>query len=111
MDLQEILNQLKNKNEKDIALITRAYNFSQNAHKGQERFSGEPYFTHAFEVGKNIAEMNLDASTIAAGLLHDVCEDGHATEKEIEKEFGADIAFLVRGVKGVSFFLFFFFFF
>ena len=82
----------------DIALITRAYNFSQNAHQGQERFSGEPYFTHAFEVGKNIAEMNLDASTIAAGLLHDVCEDGHATEKEIEKEFGADIAFLVRGV-------------
>ena len=65
----------------DIALITRAYNFSQNAHQGQERFSGEPYFTHAFEVGKNIAEMNLDASTIAAGLLHDVCEDGHATEK------------------------------
>src|SRR3989344_503177 len=98
MDLKNLLSKLENKSEKDIALITRPYNFSKTAPGGKEVFPGEPYFTHAFEVGKNIAEMNLDASTVAAGLLHDVCEDGHATEKEIEKEFGADIAFLVRGV-------------
>src|SRR3989338_11078178 len=94
MDLKDLLSQLKNKNEKDIALITRAYNFSQNAHKGQGRFSGEPYFTHAFEVGKNIAEMNLDALTVAAGLLHDVCEDAPPTEKETEKELGGGFPFL-----------------
>lgn len=98
MDLQDILEKLKNSDKKELELIARAYQFAQSAHEGQKRFSGEPYFTHAFEVGKTLAEMNLDANTVAAGLLHDVCEDGHATDKEIEKEFGADIAFLVRGV-------------
>lgn len=98
MNLQDILSKLKNRGKDELALIAKAYEFARVAHEGQKRFSDEPYFTHAFEVGKTLAEMKMDINTIAAGLLHDVCEDGHATDKEIEKEFGADIAFLVRGV-------------
>ncbi len=105
MDVNEIINILKNPSQKDIELITKAFEFSQKAHDGQERFSGEPYFIHPFETAKTLARLQLDTPTIAAGLLHDVCEDclitGEKTnidERVIKKEFGEEIAFLVGGV-------------
>ncbi len=82
--------------EKD--LIYRAYTFGEKAHTGQMRASGEPYFNHVFETGKNCARFGMDAVTIAAGILHDVIEDTPVTEDELRKEFGADIVFLVLGV-------------
>ncbi|PIP73562.1 MAG: hypothetical protein COW88_01585 [Candidatus Lloydbacteria bacterium CG22_combo_CG10-13_8_21_14_all_47_15] len=80
------------------ALIERAYHFAEEAHEGQKRFSGEPYFVHAFATGKTLAELGMDAETIAAGLLHDTLEDGVGKETAIEREFGANILFLVQGV-------------
>jgi GTP pyrophosphokinase len=85
-------------NEDDKAIITKAFDFSKNAHRTQERNSGEPYFNHLFEVARNLARMNADPVTIAAGLLHDILEDTDVTEEELTKEFGPEIVFLVQGV-------------
>lgn len=79
-------------------LIAKAFNFAKKAHEGQKRASGEPYFNHVFEVGKNLAMFGMGSSTISAGLLHDVVEDGLASEEEVKKEFGDEIIFLVNGV-------------
>ena len=103
MDVQDILEKLKHKSTSDEELIRKAFRFAQEKHEGEVRYSGEPYFTHPFNIGTTLAEMQLDANTIAAGILHDVCEavpenERGEREKEIEKEFGADVIFLVRGV-------------
>lgn len=82
----------------DCALIQKAHDFAKAKHEGQLRASGEPYFTHAFAVGKNLATLGMDARTIAAGLIHDTLEDTDTTREEIEKEFGKEILFLVEGV-------------
>ena len=84
--------------KKDTTLIEKAYTFAEKAHEGQKRESGEPYFTHVFETAKNLARFGMDAVTIVAGLLHDVLEDTQITEEELIKEFGEDIAFLVKGI-------------
>lgn len=97
-DVKEIFALMKSPTDDDRELITRAFNFAEKAHTDQLRASGEPYFIHPVSVAKLLAEMRTDATTIAAGLLHDTVEDGVATEKEIEKEFGKEILFLVLGV-------------
>lgn len=79
-------------------LIEKAYLFAQKAHEGQKRNSGEPYFIHVVETAKILAKLGMDATTIAAGLMHDVLEDTKVTEDEMRKEFGDDIVFLVNGV-------------
>ena len=84
--------------ELDRTLILRAYNFSKEAHKEQLRASGEPYFTHVFATAKNCARFGMDATTVAAGLLHDTIEDTATTEDDILREFGPDILFLISGV-------------
>jgi GTP pyrophosphokinase len=83
-------------NEKKV--VKKAYDFAENAHKDQKRKSGEPYFIHLVATAKNLAKIKMDAATIAAGLLHDSVEDGVATEEDLKKEFGDEIAFLVDGV-------------
>lgn len=84
--------------EKDIALIGKAYNFAEEAHKNQKRFSGDPYFLHLTETAKILAELGKGPVTIIAGLLHDSIEDANVTPETIEKEFGKEIRFLVEGV-------------
>lgn len=84
--------------KKEEELINKAFKFGERAHEGQKRFSGEPYFVHVFEVSKNLAKLGMDATAIAAGLLHDVLEDTQITEEEIRKTFGDDVLFLVKGV-------------
>ena len=87
IDINDIFKELKpTPPQKDIELITRAYDFALKAHAGQKRFSGEPYFIHVFETAKNLARYEMDATTIAAGFLHDVLEDTETTEEEFEKE-------------------------
>lgn len=81
-----------------VALITKAHAFSEHAHEGQKRFTGDPYFVHTYETGRNLAVFGMDAQTIAAGLLHDVLEDAGVTEADLEREFGKNITFLVKGV-------------
>ncbi|MCR4342992.1 MAG: RelA/SpoT family protein [Patescibacteria group bacterium] len=96
-DLQEILSLLKEPKEADVKIIEKAYTFAKNVHNGQERFSGEPYFSHPFETAKILASLHLDTATIAAGLLHDIIEDTAVTEKDIRKEFGEEILNLIKG--------------
>ncbi len=96
--LETLIAALKNPTEEDKALITKAYNFALEAHKGQKRFSGEPYFTHCFCVAMNLAEFRMETKVIAAGLLHDTLEDTPITSKEFEAQFGKEILFLVEGV-------------
>jgi GTP pyrophosphokinase len=82
----------------DLKLIIKAYNFAENAHEGQVRNSGERFFVHPFNVAMILADLNMDISTIAAGLLHDVLEDTEVTFDKLAEEFGEEIANLVEGV-------------
>ncbi|MDD4989673.1 MAG: HD domain-containing protein, partial [Candidatus Pacebacteria bacterium] len=97
-NVKEILDLMDSPTKEDIELVTKAYNFTENAHKDQKRYSGEPYFGHLVETAKNLAEIGMGSTTIAAGLLHDSIEDVNVKEEEIEKEFGKEILFLVEGV-------------
>jgi len=82
----------------DLKLVIKAYNYAQQAHQGQKRISGDPYINHPVHVAMILAELELDLTTIVAGLLHDVIEDTPFSLKDIEKEFGGEIAQLVDGV-------------
>lgn len=82
----------------DEALILKAYDFGAKAHAGHLRYSGEPYFIHPAAVAKHLAELGMDARTVAAALLHDAIEDAKATPEEVEAELGAEVLFLVEGV-------------
>ena len=84
--------------EEEQALITRAYDFADSAHAGQKRKSGAPYITHPLATAQRLADMGLDSQSIAAALLHDVCEDTQHTIEEVRNIFGETIAFLVEGV-------------
>src|SRR5262249_62015155 len=78
------------------------YRFSEEAHRGQRRNSGEPYITHSVEVAKILAELQLDSVTVAAGLLHDVVEDTKLTIADVQKEFGRPIAEIVDGLTKIA---------
>ena len=87
----------------DMSLVEKAYNFAKTAHQDQKRKSGEPYFNHPYAVSLILADLMLDATTIAAGLLHDCVEDiEEITVETIEKDFGAEVAVLVDGVTKLS---------
>ncbi len=88
--------------EADEELIRRAYTFSAKAHEGQIRRSGEPYLQHPLAVAGILAFLRLDVTAIVAGLLHDTLEDTLATQEELEKEFGGDVARLVEGVSKIG---------
>ncbi len=89
---------LKNKPGADITMLELAYDFAQKAHQGQKRLDGTEYVQHAVETAYTLANMNLDLATVTAGLLHDVPEDTAITIQEIEKNFGKEVAKLVRGI-------------
>lgn len=80
-----------------IAVVKDAYDYAKKAHEGQMRKSGDPYITHPLNVALNLAELQLDTSTIAAALLHDVLENCGIPLSEIEDRFGAEVAKLVDG--------------
>lgn len=82
----------------DIAFLRKAYNFAENAHRGQKRISGEDYIVHPLAIAIILAELQLDLKTVAAGLLHDVVEDTGITLVDIESNFGEEVAIMVDGV-------------
>src|ERR1700680_1428346 len=86
----------------DLELVRKAYEFSQKNHAGQSRASGEPYLVHPLGVAQVLAEMKMDAVSIAAGLLHDSVEDTSVTIVDIRKEFGEQVAHIVEGVTKIS---------
>jgi GTP pyrophosphokinase len=103
MRIEDILERIQQYHaQADVEPIMRAYVFAAKAHKGQERISGEPYLSHPLEVAGILTELRLDTGTIAAGLLHDVVEDTHATQAEIKEFFGNEVAAVVDGVTKLS---------
>lgn len=86
----------------DLKVIEKAFYFSEKAHSGQIRRSGEPYISHPLCVAGILAELNLDLDSIITGLLHDVVEDTHASIEEIRTQFGDVVAALVDGVTKIS---------
>jgi len=80
-----------------VAVVEDAYNFASEKHQGQVRKSGEPYLEHPLQTALILAELQLDASSLAAALLHDIPEDCDLPVAEIEERFGAEIAKLVDG--------------
>ena len=86
----------------DLKVIQKAYEFSEKAHEGQIRRSGEPYIFHPLHVAGILADLRLDLDSIATGLLHDTVEDTHASIEDIRREFGDTIAHLVDGVTKIS---------
>ncbi len=86
----------------DLKVIEKAYTFSEKAHDGQLRRSGEPYISHPLSVAAILADLHLDLDTIATGLLHDTVEDTYATLEDIRREFGDVIGHLVDGVTKIG---------
>ena len=86
----------------DLELIQRAYLVAREGHAGQTRASGEPYINHPLNVAAILTELQLDDTTIAAALLHDVVEDTLFTLDEIEDMFGSEIALLIDGVTKIG---------
>lgn len=101
-NVKEIIDLMGGVSKKEEELIAKAYGFAERAHEGQKRMSGDPYFSHPFEIAKILASLGMDAEVVAAGLLHDVLEDTKITEEELEKEFGSEILFLVNGVTSLG---------
>ena len=86
----------------DLTLVKKAYDYSLRHHQGQTRASGEPYLVHPLEVASVLADMQLDTTAIAAGLLHDAVEDTSVTVDDIRTEFGEQVAHIVEGVTKIS---------
>ncbi len=87
-----------NRPSDDTQIIRKAWEFCLRHHRGQLRASGEPYVLHPLEVAIVLAEMKLDSTAIAAGLLHDAVEDTPVTTPEITAQFGEQVAHIVEGV-------------
>jgi GTP pyrophosphokinase len=86
----------------DVSVLEKAYKFSEKAHEGQFRRSGEPYISHPLSVAGILADLRLDMDSIVTGLLHDTVEDTNATLDDIKREFGDVVASLVDGVTKIS---------
>ncbi|MDE5768932.1 MAG: bifunctional (p)ppGpp synthetase/guanosine-3',5'-bis(diphosphate) 3'-pyrophosphohydrolase [Oscillospiraceae bacterium] len=93
--MQKILN---GDRQYDFTKIQTAYNFAEEAHKGQLRSSGQPYIIHPVAVADILLDLGMDTDTICAALLHDVVEDTPVTYEQVKKLFGRDVADLVDGV-------------
>lgn len=103
MNLAEFVIRIESFNANvNIPLLRKAYEFSDRAHQGQFRESGDPYVQHCLEVAFILAEQHLDTATITAGMIHDVIEETSITLEEIKKEFGEEIAMLADGVTKIG---------
>jgi len=99
IDVEDLIALVRNYNPRTNAeLIRAAYDYGRRMHEGQNRHSGEPYFTHPVAVAAILTEMRLDDATIVTALLHDTIEDTRASWKDIATKFGDDVADLVDGV-------------
>lgn len=97
--IETLINQISTYDKKaDLDLVRLAFEFAAKAHDGQFRKSGEPYIVHPLAAAHILADMRIDPIIIAATLLHDVPEDTDVTLEEVEKNFGSDIASMVRGI-------------
>ena len=103
LELQMLLIEVASCNDQaNFRLIARAYEFASLKHAGQHRKSGRPFLQHCVEVARLLAQLRLDDTAIAAGLLHDVIEDTETTHEDISKHFGHKIADLIEGVTKID---------
>ena len=86
----------------DRDLLARAYRASAQAHRGQKRLSGDDFVSHSVAVATILAEQQMDSTTIAAALLHDVVEDSDVSLDDIRRDFGAEVAELVDGLTKIA---------
>ena len=101
--LEELLDKLRrNRPSDDPWLVRRAYDIAAERHRDQFRSSGDPYVTHLLEVAHILADMRLDATTLAAALLHDVIEDTEFPLSRLQERFGEEVARLVEGVTKIG---------
>lgn len=101
--VEDLLELVRSYNPKgDLSLIEKAYAYSEKAHAGQIRRSGDPYILHPLGVAAILAELRMDTPSIVTALLHDTVEDTNATLEEIEKLFGPTVARMVDGVTKIS---------
>lgn len=99
MSIERLVEKIKQYNpQADIEKVKKAYNFAKSAHEGQLRNSGEGFIIHPVNVAMILADINMDVSTIIAGLLHDVIEDTENSYNLVKEEFGEEVANLVDGV-------------
>jgi guanosine-3',5'-bis(diphosphate) 3'-pyrophosphohydrolase len=92
----------KNRPSDDTKIIRKAWDYCVEHHGAQKRASGEPYVLHPLEVAQVLAEMKLDSTAIAAGLLHDAVEDTPVTTEDISERFGEQVAHIVEGVTKID---------
>src|SRR5215472_8992920 len=92
----------ENRPQDDLEIIRKAFDFSLVHHAGQTRASGEPFLIHPLEVALVLADMKLDSTAIAAGLLHDAIEDTPVTHEDVRREFGNQVAHIVEGVTKIG---------
>ncbi len=85
-------------NEKEVAIVEKAFETASQRHQGQKRQSGEPYIIHPVSVAKIVLDYGMDYQSVAAAMLHDTVEDTDLTLEEVKKEFGAEVAALVDGL-------------
>jgi len=101
--LEELLAKLRaNRPSDDPWLVRRAFDIAAERHRDQFRSSGDPYITHLLEVAHILADMRLDATTLAAALLHDVIEDTEFPLSRLQERFGDEVARLVEGVTKIG---------
>jgi len=94
-----LVEKIKDTNENfDLPALKQAFEFADQAHRGQVRVSGEPYVFHVISVAEILLSLNLDTPSLIAALLHDVVEDTDATLEQLEKKFGHEVASLVDSV-------------
>jgi GTP pyrophosphokinase len=97
--IQKLLQTIRKNNPKaDIEMVELAYDYAAEAHKDQKRLNGDDYIIHPLATAQKLADMRLSIPIIIAGLLHDVPEQTNLTLKDIEKNFGKDVASMVEGV-------------
>jgi GTP diphosphokinase / guanosine-3',5'-bis(diphosphate) 3'-diphosphatase len=108
--LNTLLEELRKRSPRvKLDIVETAFRFSDSAHKGQLRKSGEPFVTHCTQVATiliDLLERRMDTPLVCSALLHDVIEDGNVTVGEIEEAFGKEVAYLVDGVTKIGGFKF-----
>jgi len=103
MTIDQIIKKVKeNDPEADTDMVRLAYEFTQKAHLGQKRKTGEPYIQHSLHTAFLLAQIKADQNTVLAGLMHDIPEDTEFTLNDIEKNFGHEVAALIKGITKLS---------
>lgn len=99
LTIQDVVDKVKKyARPEEVEILRLAFEVADRAHAGQKRKSGEPYITHPLATAYMLAEMGIDCDIVTVAILHDVPEDTSVTLEDIEKDFGKDIASMIRGI-------------